>query len=164
MQLSSIKVVGRFSCSWDDKTLSTTGTFPPRFSKTAEKVNTENCLKRLLRNVFNYAYLPTIDLLCRLSWNDSTCSPLLVTTTQWFSRNLSSQFLCSCLEILSTTNNLCEFRRRKLQRLSFCPFCSWDDTFLQILNIGSPNNLCKCTESTSTLSTNTSRECNLHLS
>ena len=43
-------------------------------------------------------------------------------------------------------------------------FCSWDDIFTQKWNCSSPNILCKCTESPSTLSTNTSIEWNLYLS
>ena len=37
MQFSSSEVVGHISCSWDDMTSSTTGTFPPTFSETATK-------------------------------------------------------------------------------------------------------------------------------
>ena len=37
MQVSSIELVGYISCSWDDQTWSTTGTFSPRFPETATK-------------------------------------------------------------------------------------------------------------------------------
>ena len=43
-------------------------------------------------------------------------------------------------------------------------FCSWDDIFTQKGNCSSPNNLSKCTQSSSTLSTNNSIEWNLYLS
>ena len=63
--------------------------------------------------------------------------------------------LCCCFKILPTTNNLCNFWRSKFQQINIHKFCSWDDTFTQERNCGSPNNLCKCTESLCTLSTNT---------
>ena len=72
--------------------------------------------------------------------------------------------LCSCLEILSTTNNLCNFWHSKFQQVSTYAFCRWHDIFTQKWNCSSPNNLCKCTESPSTLSTNTSKVWNLYLS
>ena len=97
-------------------------------------------------------------------WNDSACSPFLATTTQLFSQSLSSHTLCNCLEFLSATNNLCNFWHGKFQQINSYAFCSWDDFFTQNWNCSSPNNLCKCTESPSTLSTNTSIEWNLYLS
>ena len=42
--------------------------------------------------------------------------------------------------------------------------CSWDDIFTQKWNCSSLNNLCKCTESPPTLSTNTFIEWNLYSS
>ena len=109
----------------------------------------------------NVSSRPT-DLFCRFCWNDSACSPFQVTTTQLFSKSLSSHTLCSCLEIPSTTNNLCKFWRSKFQQVSTYAFCSWDNIFTQKWNGGSPDNLCKCTKSPSTLSTNI--EWNLYLS
>ena len=97
-------------------------------------------------------------------WNDSTCSPVPANTTQLFSQSLSSHTLCSCLEILSTTNNLCNFWRSEFQRVSTYAFCSWDDIFTQKRNCSSPTILCKCNESPSTLSTKTSIKWNLCLS
>ena len=84
--------------------------------------------------------------------------------TQLFSQSLSSHTLCSCLEILSITNNPCNFWKSKFQQVGTYAFCSWDDIFTQKSNCSSLNNLCKCTESPSTLSTNTSIEWNLYFS
>ena len=113
----------------------------------------------------NVSSRPT-DLLCRFCWNDSACLPyacgslhLPATTTQLFSQSLSSHAICSCLEILATTN----FWHSKLQQVSTYAFCSWDDIFTQKWNCSSPKNLCQCNESPSTLSTNTSIEWNLYL-
>ena len=118
-----------------------------------------------MRNVCkNVSPRPT-DLFCRFCWNDSARIPFPAAPfTQLFSQSLSSHTLCSCLEILSTTNNLCNFWHSKFQQVSTYAFCSWDDTFTQKWNWSSPNNLCKCTEPPSTLSTNTSIVWNLHLS
>ena len=79
-------------------------------------------------------------------------------------KSLSSHTLCSCLDILPTTNTLCNFWHSKIQQVSTYAFCSWDDLFTQKWNCSSPKNLCKCTESSSKLSTNTSIEWNLYLS
>ena len=124
----------------------------------------------------NVSPRPT-DLFCRLCWNDSACLPpvrklpsaydslhLPATTTQLFSQSLSSHTLCSCLENLSTTNNLCNFWHSKFQKVSTYAFCCWDDIFRQKWNCTSPNILCKCTESPSALSTNTSIKWNLYFS
>ena len=124
-----------------------------------------------MRNVCkNVSSRPT-DLFCRLCWNDSarthfpaTSRPPAASFTQLFSQSLSSHTLCSCLDILSTTNNLCNFWHSKFQQVSTYAFCSWDDIFTQKWNCSSPSNLCKCTESPSTLSTNTSIVWNLYFS
>ena len=104
-----------------------------------------------------------LDLFCRLCWVDSARTLFPATTTQLFSQSLSSHTLCSCLKFLSTTNNLCNFWHSKFQQVSTYTFCSWDDIFTQKWNCNSPNNLCKCTKTPSTLSTNTSIEWNLYL-
>ena len=137
-----------------------------------------------MRNVCkNVSSRPT-DLFCRFCWNDSartlfpaTCLPPVLKLpsaygslppaapfTQLFSQILSSHTLCSCLNILSTTKNLCNFWLSKFQQVSTYAFCSWDDIFTQKWNCSSPHNLCKCTKSPSTLSTNTSTVWNLYLS
>ena len=112
----------------------------------------------------NVSSRPT-GLFCRLVCrNESACNPLPATTTQLTSQSLSSHTLCGCFEVLSTTNNLCNFWHSKFQYVSTYAFCSWDDIFTQECNCSSPNNLCRCIESPSTLSTNTSIEWNLYLS
>ena len=117
-----------------------------------------------MRNVCkNVSPRPT-DLFCRLCWNDSARNPIPATTTHLFSQSLSSHTLCSCLELLHTTNNLCNFWHSKFQQVSTYAFCSWDDIFTQKWNWSSPKNLCKCTESPSTLATSTSIEWNLYFS
>ena len=90
------------------------------------------------------------------------CLPLPATTTQLFSQCLPSHTLCSCLENLSTTNNLCNFWQSKFQQVSTYAVCSWDDIVTKKWNCSSPNILSKCTESPSTLSANTSIEWNLY--
>ena len=124
-----------------------------------------------MRNVCkNVSARPTV-IFCRFLWNDSACLPyaygsfhLPATNTQLFSQSLSPNTLCSSLEILSATNNLCNFWHSKFQQVSTYAFCSWDDIFTQKWNCSSPNNLCKCTLCSSTLSTNTSIEWNLYFS
>ena len=120
------------------------------------------------KNFKNVSPRPT-DLFCRFRWNDSARTPVPATSrppvapfTQLFSQSLSSYTLCSCREILSTTNNLCNLWHSKFQQVSTYAFCSWDDIFTQKRNCSSPNNLCKCTESPSTLLTNTSIVWNLY--
>ena len=82
-----------------------------------------------MRNVCKNVYLQPTDLFFRFGWNDSARTPFPATTTQLFSQSLSSHILCSCLDILSTTNNLCNFWHSKLQQVSTYAFCSWDDIF-----------------------------------
>ena len=117
-----------------------------------------------MRNICkNVSPRPT-DLFCRFCWNDSACTPFPTAPfTQLFSQSLSSHTLCSCLEILSTTNNLCNFWHSKFQQVSTYAFCSWDDILTQKWNCSSPNILWKCTEFPST-STNTSIVWNPYLS
>ena len=134
------------------------------FQKLPQKVGTGIYSTWLMRNVCNNVSSRPTDLFCRFCWNDPASSPFPATTTQLFSQSLSSHPLCSCLEIFSTTNNHCNFWHSKFQQVSTYAFCSWDDIFTQKWNCSSPNNLCRCTESPSTLSTNTSIERNLHLS
>ena len=119
-----------------------------------------------MRNVCKNVPPRPTDLFCRFCWNDSARTPFPATSllyaygslppaapfTQLFSQSLSSHTLCSCLEILSTTNNLCNFWHSKFQQVSSYAFCNWDDIFTQKWNCSSPNNLCKCTESPSTSS------------
>ena len=118
----------------------------------------------------NLSLLPT-GLFCRFCWNDSARTPFPATFptpvapfTQLFSKSLSSHTLCRCLEILSTSNNLCIFWHSIFQQVSTYALCSWDDIFTQKWNCSSTNNLCKCTESPSTLSINTSTVWNLYFS
>ena len=44
-------------------------------------------------------------------------------------QSLLSHTLCSSLEILSATNNFCNFWHNKFQQVSTYAFCSWDDIF-----------------------------------
>ena len=67
-------------------------------------------------------------------------------------------------QFFSTIKNTCSFWHGKFQKVSTRAFCSWDDEFTREGNCGPPNNLCKCTETPSALSTNISRECNLYMS
>ena len=137
-----------------------------------------------MRNVCKNVPSRPTDLFCSFWWNDSACTPFPASSmppvrklpsaygslppaapfTQLCSQSLSSHTLCSCFEILSTTNNLCNFWHIKFQQVSTYAFCSWDNFLTQKWNCSSPNNLCKCIESSSTLSANTSIECSLHFS
>ena len=109
-----------------------------------------------MRNVCkNVSSRPT-GLFCRFCWNDSACNPFPAPFTQLFFQSLLSHTLCSCLENLSNTNDLLYFRHSKFQQISTYAFCSWYDIFRQKWNCSSPINLCKCTESSTTLSTDTS--------
>ena len=105
---------------------------------------------------------PTI-FFCRFCWNDSACTLFPATTTQLFCHSLSSHTLCHNLEFFSTTNNNCNFWHSKFQQVSTNAFCSWDDLFTQKGNCSSANNLCNCTDTPPTVSTNTSIEWNLYL-
>ena len=91
-----------------------------------------------MRNVCEKVSSRPTDLFCRFCWNDSARTPFPATSLppaapfpQLFSQSLSSHTLCSCLEILSTTNNLCNFWKSKFQQVSTDAFCSWDDIFTQ---------------------------------
>ena len=117
-----------------------------------------------MRKVCENVSLRPTDLFCSFCWNDSAWSLFSVTITQLFSQNLSYHILCSCLEVLSTTNNHCNFWRSKFQEVSTYVFCSRDDVFPQNWNCSSPKHLCKCTESPSTMSTNSSKEWNIYFS
>ena len=132
------------------------------FKTLPQKVGTDNCcLTWSTRNVWKNVSPWRTGLFRRFCWNDS---PLFTATSQLFFQSLLSHTLCSRLEILSTTNNHCDFRHSKVQQVSTYAFCSGDDIFTQKWNCRSPNNLCKCTESPSTLSTNTSIVWNLYFS
>ena len=64
-------------------------------------------------------------------------------------------FVRCCADIPSTTNNLCNLWLSKLQQVSTQAFLNWDKLYTQKLSCGSPEKLCKCTESLSTLLTET---------
>ena len=124
-----------------------------------------------MRNVCKNVFPRPTGLFSRFCWNDSARTPFPTTSrtprarfTQLFSQSPSSHTLCSCFEILSTFNNLCNFWHTKFQQVSTYAFCSWDDIFTQNWNCSSPISFCKCTESPSTLSTNNSTEWNLYIS
>ena len=134
------------------------------FLKPPRNVGTESCSTWWMKNVCPKVSSRPIELFCRFCWKDSACKFLLATTTQLFSQSPSSHTLCRCLEILSTINTFCIFSCNKFQQVSTYAFCSWDDTFFAKMDCSSPSNLCKCTESPPTLSTNTSKESNFYFS
>ena len=139
------------------------GLFLQDFQKLQQNVGTEKYSTWLMRSVCKNVSPRPIDLFCRFCWNGCALTPFPATTNHFFSQSVSSHTICSCLDILSTTNNICNFWHSKFQQVSTYAFCSWDDVFPQKFNWSSPNNLCKCTESSSTLSTNTSIEWNLYI-
>ena len=141
-----------------------------------------------MRNVCkNVSSRPT-GLFSRFCWNDSPmftaclppvrklpsdCAPYRPATrppaapfpfTQFFFQSSLSHTLCSRLEWLSTTNNLCDFWHSKLQYVSTYAFCCWDDIFTQKWNRSSPNNLCKSTKTPPPLSSYRSIVWNFYLS
>ena len=124
-----------------------------------------------MRNVCKNVSSELTDLFCRFCWNDSARIPFPATSRppaapfiQLFSQSLSPHTLWSCLDIHSTTNNLRNFWHSKFQQVSTYAFYSWDDIFTQKWSCRSPNNLCKCTKTPSTLSTNTTILWNLYFS
>ena len=132
---------------------------------------TESYSKWLMKNFCKNVTSRPTGLFCRFCWNESACLsyaygslPLPAAIPQLFSQCLTSHTFCSCLEIPPTTNNLWNFWHSKFQQISTYAFCIWDDILTEKWNCSSPNNLCKCTESPSTMSTNTSIEWNLYFS
>ena len=130
------------------------------FQKLRQQVGTENCLTWLMRNVCRNVSRFVLQIL--LEWLCSHSFPCYHHTIFFsefvipYSLQLSWNF--------STTNNICSFWHTKFQEVSTHAFCSWDVIFTQKWNCSSPNNLCKCTESPFTLSTNISVERNLYFS
>ena len=92
------------------------------------------------------------------------CSPFPAINTQLFFQSLSSHTVCSCLEIISTTNNFCNLWRSKVQQVSVDEFCRWVNMISQKLNFSPPNTLLECTEFPSMLPTNTYVDWDLWLS
>ena len=134
------------------------------FQNLLQKAGTENCSKRsMTKNCWKISSRPT-GLFYKFCRNDSTCNPFPAATTQLFLQSLSSHKICSCLEIFSSTNNLCNFWRSIFNQVSNYAFCSWDDIITQKRKCKSPKILCKCTKVAYTLSTRTSIEWNLYMS
>ena len=129
----------------------------PDFQELLWKVGTKNCSTWSRKNVCKNVSSQPNCLFC------SFCKLILLsffltTTCHEFSHSLSIHTLCSCLEILSTTNKLSNFWRRVFQQFSTYAFWSWSDIVTQKCICVSPNNLCKCTESPSTFLIKTFRE------
>ena len=128
-----------------------------------------------MRNVCkNVSSRPT-GLFSRSCWNDSPfllppCLPYASSLppaarfTQLFFQSLLPHTPCSRFERFSTAKNLSNLWCSKLQHVSNYAFCRWDDTFTQNWNCSSPNNLCKCTEAPSPLSSKLSIVWNFYLS
>ena len=57
-----------------------------------------------------------------------------------------------------------QFLAQQIPKSQHCTFCGCVDIFTQKWNFASLNNLCRCTESPSPLTTNTPKEWNLYLS
>ena len=154
MEFSSSEVLGYISCSWDDKTLSSTAPLPPRLPEIAKKgwyrklfdMISEKCLQK------NPTATDWIVLMIFLEWHcfqSFSCYFYLLVFSEFvFPHPLQLSW------IFLTTNSTCNFWSSKSQHVSTHTFCSRDDPFMQIWNCGSPNILCKCTQSLSTLSTN----------
>ena len=117
-----------------------------------------------MRNVCKNASSWRTGLFCWFCWSESACTTFLATTTHLFSQGLSSHTLRSCLQIFSTTNNICNFWHSKFRQISPHEFRSWDHFLTEEWNWSSTKNLCKCVESPPTLLTSISIEWNLDLS
>ena len=117
-----------------------------------------------MRNVCEKNYFRPIGLFCSFCSTDSACSRFPATTTNCFHQSSSSHTLCSYLEFLSTTTNICNFWHSQFQQVSTHAFCNRDEKFTQKGNCCSPSHICKRTESQPTVSTNTSIEKIIYLS
>ena len=139
-----------------DKTSSTTGTSPPSFPETATKewyrklldMNNENCWSKSL---FAAGWLVLQILLEWLCLHSFLCYHYQTVFSEFVFPHSLQPFW-----IFSTTNIICNFWLSIFQQVSTQAFCSNNETIKQ-KNCGSPNYLCKLTESPPTLSTNTSR-------
>ena len=87
------------------------------FQTLPQKVSTENYSPWLRKKVCNIVSSRSV-VFCRFCWNDSAWTNFPATNTQLFSQNLSSHALFSCLELFSTTNNICNLWQSKVQQVS----------------------------------------------
>ena len=117
-------------------------------------------------SVCKIAFSPSANLFDSFFRIDSVCLPPVhklfsgygflsfpAMETQQFSQSLPYHTLCICLDFFSTTNSLCIFWHNKFQQVSTDIFWQLGRHIYAIWTGGSPNKLCKCTESLSTLST-----------
>ena len=96
--------------------------FPPRFPESATNFWYQKLLDMIVKIVCENFFLRPTCLFGRFCWNASACSLSPATTTQLFSRSLSSHIFCSCLEFLSTTVNGRNLWRSKIQQVSTYAF------------------------------------------
>ena len=113
--------MAKFFGSLDDNTSSPTATFLHGSKKLSQKMGTKNCLKMCTKNVCIKVSLRLGALFCRIHWNGSACRPIFAASTQLFSQALFCHTPRSCLEILSTTNNLCTLWRCNLPQVKSAP-------------------------------------------
>ena len=117
-----------------------------------------------MRNVCKKVPSRLTCLFRRFCWKYSACSPLPATTTQLIFQSLSSHILCCCLNFflpLTTSAISGEGKSNKLAPTRFAA----GTICLRKNGIGVlPITCAMCTESPSTLSTNTSKAWNLYLS
>ena len=108
MQFSSSEIVEYVSCLWDDKTLSTTGTFHPRFPESTTKgwyrnllgMINDTCLLKILC-VTDWFVLKI--LLKRLCLHSLSCYHYPITFSEFvFSHSLHLSWV-----LYFTTNNIC---------------------------------------------------------
>ena len=118
-----------------------------------------------MRNVCkNFSPRPT-DLFCRFRSNDFARTPFPATTTQLFFQSLLTFFAAVLVFFLPlTTSAISSTANSNKSAPTRFAAGMRDDVFTQKCNYSSPNNLCKWTESSSTLSTKASIEWNTYLS
>ena len=160
MQFSLSEVPWIVSRSWDDKTLSITGSFSTRILENA--TNVWIFLTSIVRHICKSVFPQPTYLSFRICWNVSASSHP-DSTTQLFSQSLFCHTPCCCLKLLCTIIDLsiswCSF----FQQVKTHTFCCWDKKFAQKKR-SSPNPFCEGTESPSTLSSKASLDWNLYLS
>ena len=131
MHISSSEEASYIPCSWDDKTMSTTGTFPLNFPETATKCGIEIDLIWLVRKVCKKRCLR--DRLLRFtdfSWTTLIAFRFLLPVPNCFLRICLPTFFTAVLTFFNT-NNICNFWHSEVQQVSTHTLCSLEDILTQ---------------------------------
>ena len=117
-----------------------------------------------MRNVSKDVSFRPNNLFCKTCGLYFACSFFLLPLLNLFRRVFVPTFFTAVFNFFWTNNNIWKISHSNFQKVGIYAFSSWEKSFTQNWNCGSPNTLCNCTESPLTLSTNTSKERNLYLS